>query len=122
MPTLRDDKENALAVLAADSLSTYLISGIYKKDCSDAMKFAETCLVFQGMVERYMPEGRILPRAVEEALVCRLLEERLIQRKNKNYDKADEIKDVIQRLGYEVQDDGEGTRALRSGFVFVVVR
>jgi cysteinyl-tRNA synthetase len=50
----------------------------------------------------------------DDALIDRLIDERTASRKQKNFARADEIRDQLQEMGISLEDVADGTRWRRS--------
>ncbi len=119
----KDFKDKFLEYLLDDfnaSKTLSLISEILKSDLSDEDKLA-TILNFDlvwGLdfkKELGGAEKKDVSKDVDESLpddIRKILDERIVARKNKDFAKSDELRLKLEGLGYKVQDSSDGKTVL----------
>jgi cysteinyl-tRNA synthetase len=73
-------------------------------------KVKSTCLGVLGIIQKEPEEWFKANLAIDEEELNKLIEERNLARKNKNFAKADEIRDYLKEKGVELLDTLEGTK------------
>ncbi|MCB4205008.1 cysteine--tRNA ligase [Deferribacterales bacterium Es71-Z0220] len=73
-------------------------------------KVKSTCLDVLGIIQKEPEEWFKANLALDEEELNKLIEERNLARKNKNFAKADEIRDYLKEKGVELLDTLEGTK------------
>ena len=102
------DYKNRFLKAINDDLNMPLAMGIVwevAKNEKKSKKFAELLLDFDRVLGLKIDKKDDIP---EEVL--KLVEERNVARKEKNWQKSDELRDKIQEYGYRIEDSKEGTK------------
>ena len=102
------DYKNRFLKAINDDLNMPLAMGIVwevAKNEKKSKKFAELLLEFDRVLGLKIDKKDDIP---EEVL--KLVEERNVARKEKNWQKSDELRDKIQEYGYRIEDSKEGTK------------
>ena len=75
------------------------------------MKFVLKNALFQQDPQSWLTGNT---EGLDDELIDRLIDERNASRKDKNFARADEIRDQLQNMGISLEDVADGTRWRRS--------
>ncbi len=107
--TINDYKERFLEAINDDLNMPVAMSVVWDvvKNPNKSKQLAELILEFDKVLgfdlKNYKPENIEIPEEILE-----LVEERKKARENKNWEKSDELRDLIQEKGYIIKDTKEG--------------
>lgn len=88
-----------------------VVQKILKSDISDADKKA-TIVKCDEVLGLDLDKTFITPSVIPDE-VSELAEQRDVARKNKDWQKADELRDQIEKMGFSVKDDGEKSKVFK---------
>ena len=79
-------------------------------------KLANLLLKFDQVLGLKIDEEKLTKKEEEiPEEILRLVEQRKQARENKNWEKSDELREIIQQKGYEIKDTKEGTKIEKNG-------
>lgn len=112
---MADDFNTALAVsylfAAAKDINVYYNDVVNQGTAFDSANFAKAKETFYDMAEIIgIFEAKEESKTDEDAEIDALVEERLAARKEKNWARADEIRDMLKERGIVLKDTAAGTR------------
>nr|MCR5558966.1 class I tRNA ligase family protein [Schwartzia sp. (in: firmicutes)] len=112
---MADDFNTALAVsylfAAAKDINVYYNDVVNQGTAFDSANFAKAKEAFYDMAEIIgIFETKEESKTDEDAEIDSLVEERLAARKEKNWARADEIRDMLKERGIVLKDTAAGTR------------
>lgn len=112
---MADDFNTALAVsylfAVAKDINVYYNEVVNQGTAFDKENFGKAKDAFYDMAEIIgIFEAKAAEKSDEDAEIDALVEERLAARKEKNWSRADEIRDLLKARGIVLKDTAEGTR------------
>lgn len=112
---MADDFNTALAIsylfAVAKDINVYYNDVVNQGAAFDAANFAKAQAAYMDMAEIIgIFEAKAETNSDEDAEIDALVEERLTARKEKNWARADEIRDMLKERGIVLKDTADGTR------------
>lgn len=112
---MADDFNTALAIsylfAVAKDINVYYNDVMNQGAAFDAANFAKAQAAYMDMAEIIgIFEAKAETNSDEDAEIDALVEERLTARKEKNWARADEIRDMLKERGIVLKDTADGTR------------